>query len=107
MKQRFRDIMVMGAKELLQFDFSARLAPGETLASVVSVAVSVSYGTDASPAGILNGAPYLSTDNLSVMVPVQTLTAGVSGVDYDIKVIAATTNASKSPGCVGTLSVRY
>jgi hypothetical protein len=96
--------MVTGSKELLQFDFTARLATGETLTGTPVVTVTVSYGTDPSPSSLLNGSATLSSDGMSVLVPVA---GGVVNVDYDIKVVSTTTNALKTPGMVGTLSVRY
>jgi hypothetical protein len=102
-KQRFSDVKVSSAKEVLWFDFSERLVDAEELSGVSSVAVTVEYGTDNSPSAILNGAAALTTDKKGVLVPVQ---AGVAGVDYAIKVLATTTNPAKVVGMIGVLAVR-
>ena len=97
----FRNPKPQAAREVLEFDFSARLAAGETLTGVASVAFAVRAGADASPELLANGAA--SVAGATVLVPVKD---GVAGVDYAITVVATTSNAAKRPGLTGLLQVR-
>jgi hypothetical protein len=76
------------------FDFTPDLAPGVTLASVVSVVATQepdgSGGTDGNPSAILNGAPTLLTP-----VVVQSVTGGLDLVDYRIAVTAQDSNGNR------------
>ena len=76
-------------KVVLTFHFAAGLDVGETLSSA-SVAVTVSGGTDASPANHF-GTPTIS--GTDALVPVAGCLAGVS---YHVRVIAPTSNAAKT-----------
>jgi hypothetical protein len=75
------------------FDFSSRLASGETLTGA-SGSASVYSGTDASPSALLQGSA-----SVSGALAYVTLTGGVVGVLYEILCTATT-----SAGQVLTLS---
>ena len=87
----------------LTFDMSAGLSGAETLTGTPTASISVLSGTDASPSSVLVGSPTLAGANLQVLVSV---TGGLNAVDYEIKVVSATTNASKTLALVGILPVR-
>lgn len=77
-------------KLVLAFAFGEELDAGESLTAVQSAVVTVLSGTDATPSDLLNGsAAIVGTD---VLVPVK---AGVGGVDYRLRIVVATSNASK------------
>ena len=91
-------------KRVLTFDFSADLVPGETITGTPVVAISVvGGGTDPSPTAVLAGGNSFDTAHVLYYVPV---TGGLSGVDYDIVVKAATTTSSKTLALGGILPVR-
>jgi|SRR5580692_6750718 hypothetical protein len=87
----------------LTFNMASNLPTGVTLNGTISVAVTVIEGTDPSPSAILNGSPGL--DSTSTMV-IQPVTAGVSGVLYEVKVTAATTINTIILVLAGALPVR-
>lgn len=87
----------------LTFDFASEFAPGETLVSIVSVAITCIVGTDLAPSGILNGTPALDATSTKVVVPVKPF---IAGNDYRIVVATTTTNTVKAPILVGVLPVR-
>lgn len=88
---------------VLTFDFSQALDAGETLTAIDSVTVEVSRGVDASSASILSGVAAIAISGLAVTQPVQ---GGIDGVNYNIKVVADTSNASKRLALTATLPVR-
>ena len=71
------------------FDFSSRLAVGETISTKVTTAT-VYSGTDASPSSLINGAA-----SASGAIVTQSLTAGTSGVIYAL-VCTITTSTSQT-----------
>lgn len=99
----FRSTKHPQAKNVLTFDFSLGLAAGETLTGTPTVTVETLFGTDAAPAALLNGSAVLSTDALSVLVPVK---AGVDGVQYKITVVVGTSNTLKTLAMTAALAVR-
>jgi hypothetical protein len=99
----FRSPKHPSAKVVLSVDFSRGLDTGETLSGTPTVSVAVVYGTDATPAGLLNGAPALRADNLAVLVPVQ---AGVALTDYALTITAPTSNPLKVLAETVVLQVR-
>ena len=72
-----------------QFDFTSRLAYGETISSQ-SVTATVYSGVDASPSSIISG----SATNANGVVT-QMITAGISGVIYEL-LCSATTSAGQT-----------
>ena len=88
---------------VLSFDFSGGLGAGETLSGTPTVTASVLMGRDAAPTAIFNGPPVIDGTSTMVFVPVQ---AGVDGCDYLLKVISATSNASKVLALSAVLPVR-
>lgn len=80
-------------KVVVTFDFSPSLASGETIASIVSVVVTVSAGVDASPAAILNGTAAIdATTSQMVLQPVQ---GGLDQINYDIKATVDTSTGQR------------
>lgn len=73
----------------LTFDFSSNLPAGVTLIGPLGVAVSVQSGTDGNPSAILNGTAGFDSSSTKVVQPV---TAGISGVTYEIEITSPTTN---------------
>lgn len=73
----------------VSFDFTSRLATGETI-STKSVAATVWSGTDASPSAIISG----SASNSGAVVT-QVVTAGTEGVVY-VLTCTITTSASQT-----------
>ena len=71
--------------EVFDFDFSAVLGTGETIASA-TVTVTVQTGTDASPSAILSGAVALTT----VGHVLQRVIGGTDKVTYRLTVTATT-----------------
>lgn len=66
------------------FDFTSRLAAGETISSA-SVSATTYSGTDASPSLIVNGSASISGQTVT-----QSITGGVLGVTYDLVCTIAT-----------------
>lgn len=66
------------------FDFTSRLAVGETISSA-TVTAAVSTGTDSSPSSIVSGSASISGARVT-----QTLTAGTVGVIYKLTCTATT-----------------
>lgn len=91
------------ALNVLTYDFNAQLAAGDTLTGSPTVTISVNYGTDPSPNGVLNGAANVDVTGKLVLVPVK---AGVDGCDYLITVSCASTNSQKAPAMNAILPVR-
>lgn len=87
----------------LTFDFSPGLATSETLLTISAVTISVVFGTDATPTTVLAGGNFIDSTSTKIVVPV---TAGLDGVDYDIKVKATTSTATKTLSLAGILPVR-
>lgn len=69
---------------VVEFDFSGRVEPGDTIAEIVSVTASACVGHDDNSASVLNGQPEISADRLSVFVPV---TGGLLSVHYLLMVV--------------------
>ena len=78
----------IGDTDVVTFDFTAMLNTGESLA-LAPITSEVYAGTDASPASLLSGAPQIQ----GLMV-LQTITAGVVGVEYLLR-CSATTSAGR------------
>lgn len=78
-----------GSTETYQFDFSSRLAVGETI-STQTVTATVYSGTDASPSAIISGSATASGAIVS-----QKITAGTVGVIYELT-CTITTSASQT-----------
>jgi len=72
----------------LAIDFQHLLATGETLASGAIVTASVKFGEDATPSNILSGSAAISGTTV-----VQSVTAGVDGVQYLLVFSVTTSNA--------------
>ncbi len=80
------------------FDFTSRLASGETISTQV-VAASVYSGTDATPSAIISG-----TASASGAIVTQKITAGTIGVIYELK-CTITTSTSQTLVLAGLLTV--
>lgn len=89
---------LLGETADYQFDFSSRLAVGETISSA-TVTATVYSGTDASPSSIINGA-----DSTSGAIVTQSITGGVLGVLYEL-ICAATTSTGQVLQLVGILAI--
>lgn len=89
-------------KDVLTFDFSAGLASGETLSGTPTATVTMYLGVDSSPSQLLNGSVQLDATQKLVLIPVQ---GRNKGCDYDIKVVAATTNPNKVLAMTGRLHI--
>ncbi len=64
---------------VIEFVFSDRIEPGDTIGSIVSVSASACVGHDENAADVLNGSAEISADSLSVFVPVK---GGLMGIHY-------------------------
>lgn len=82
----------------LTFDFTSRLASGETISTQV-VTASVYTGTDASPSGLISGSA-----SASGAVVTQKITGGVAGVIYYL-LCQITTSAGQTLDMEGFLAV--
>lgn len=80
------------------FDFTSRLAVGETI-STQTVAASVYSGTDSSPSSLISGSA-----SASGAVVTQKITGGTIGVIYELK-CTVTTSASQTLVLAGLLAV--
>lgn len=80
------------------FDFTSRLALGETL-STASTAATVYSGTDASPSAVISGSASISGGQVS-----QKVTAGTEGVTYKL-ICTVTTSAGQTLLLVSFLPV--
>lgn len=80
------------------FDFSSRLAAGETI-STQTVTASVYSGVDASPSAIISGSA-----SASGAVVTQKITAGTLGVIYEL-LCQITTSAGQTLDLAGYLAV--
>lgn len=89
---------LVGETITLTFDFTSRLASGETI-STKSVAATVYSGTDASPSSIISGSATSSGAVVS-----QVVTAGTAGVLYSL-LCTITTSASQTLLMQGFLAV--
>ncbi len=85
----------------LTFDFSLGLASGVTLSGTPTVTATVHSGTAPSPSAILAGGN--SIVGSTVLVPV---TAGIAGVDYEVKVVCSTTDVHTILALAAVLPVR-
>lgn len=88
---------------VVTFDYALALDTDEQLASVESITVTTSMGTDPNPQSILQGTSLITVSGLSVQLPV---TGGIDGVNYNIKVIAQTSNPQKVLALTAILPVR-
>lgn len=70
----------------------AKISPTETISSVLSIAVTVVLGVDASPSSILLGSPEISADSKKVS---HVITGGLDGVSYKIKTRVQTSSGKK------------
>jgi hypothetical protein len=92
-----------GESVVLTFNMASNLPTGVTLTGTPTVVATVLEGTDPSPSSILNGAA--SLDSTSTMVN-QPVTGGLSGVLYELKATALTTQATIVLVLAGGLLVR-
>lgn len=88
---------------IVTFNFSPALEVGEGITSMVSIAVEVSAGIDLNPSAIITGTALVTTDGQSIQHPIH---GGLDGVNYNIKVIALTTNPEKILSVTAVLPVR-
>lgn len=88
---------------VIPFDFAHGLNTGETLTSIVSVTVEVAVGTDAASGSMQTPAAEIEEGGKRALVPVR---AGVDGCQYDITVLADTSNPNKRLSITGRLSVK-
>lgn len=80
------------------FDFTSRLAAGETISTAIVSAITFS-GTDATPSAIVTGSATISGQKVT-----QRITAGTEGVTY-LLVCTITTSASQTLELSGYLAV--
>jgi hypothetical protein len=76
-------------ENILSYKFGAGLEAGESLISP-TVLVTVLFGADPNPQGIINGTPQISGTDVLIGFAGQ-----LDGVDYDIKVTCTTSNPNK------------
>lgn len=86
----------------VRFKFASELATAETIASVESLAVALTAGTDPSPALILSGAASIDAATKEVR---QNVTGGLVGCDYELRCLVVGSTGLKHL-VVGTLPVR-
>ena len=89
---------LLGETTNLVFDFTSRLALGESLSSA-STSASVYSGTDATPSGILSSSTSVASGKAT-----QAVTGGVLGVTY-LLVCTAVTSAGQHLELSGFLAV--
>lgn len=89
---------LVGETETYEFDFSSRLASGETISTQV-VTAAVYSGTDATPANIISGLASASGAIVS-----QKITAGTVGVIYELT-CTITTSANQTLLLTGYIAV--
>ncbi len=89
---------LVGETRRFPFDFSSKLASGETISTQV-VAATVYSGTDSSPSSIISGSASASGAVVS-----QNITAGTAGVLYELT-CTITTSATRTLLLVGYLAV--
>lgn len=89
---------LVGESANYQFDFSSRLAVGETLSTAV-VTASTYSGTDASPSSLVSGSA-----SISGAVVTQKIVAGTLGVLYEL-LCTVTTSAGQTLLLAGFLAV--
>jgi len=99
MTSRFLPLAPTEAR-VLTFDFTQDMATGETLTGSPTAAVSVDFGTDASPQAIVK---QVTISGLTVLVAVSGMQ---NNVDYHITVTCPTSNALKTLTMAGILPVR-
>lgn len=97
------DQKLPGESVVLTFDFTAGLAPGETLAGPPSAAFETVFGGDPSPGSLANGSGVIDPTSMLVLLPV---TGGLDGNDYSVTVTCPTSNSKKVLALVGLLPVR-
>ena len=90
--QRFKFEKIASEKLVLPFDFTNGLDTGETVIGPITVNIQVSRGKDATPGAMLNGPAVIDATSKIVFQGVQ---GGVIGTDYQIEVIAPTSNPKK------------
>lgn len=82
---------LVGETRTVTFDFSSRLAVGETISTqAVTCALANGYSGDASPSSVISGSASASGAVVS-----QKLTGGVSGMVYDL-ICTVTTSAGQT-----------
>jgi hypothetical protein len=87
----------------LTFDFTVDLPDGVVLTSIQGVTFTTVYGTDASPNALANGLVGLDATSKKVIVPVQ---GGLDGRDYNVSVVALTSESDLVLELNGVLPVR-
>lgn len=92
------DPKLPGETGIVTFDFTSKLAAGETISTKV-VAATVYSGVDASPSAIISG-----TASASGALVTQTVTAGTAGVIYEL-LCTITTSLSQTLQLAGLLAV--
>lgn len=93
--------MAIGETDNIVFDYRGSLNPLETIVSAV-VTIKVASGTDPSPNSMLLAAP--QAHGAQVVQKVTCISAGVSGVSYDILCLA-TTSQSRVRACSALMKV--
>jgi hypothetical protein len=88
---------------IVTFDFTEGLAPGETIAAIISVVVTVNAGVDEAPNAILTGVPWIDPTGLYGQQPVIN---GLDNVTYNIQMLCATTFPHRQLAITGILPVR-
>jgi hypothetical protein len=87
----------------LTFDFTVDLPDGVLLTSIQSVTFSTAFGTDVSPSALANGPAGFDATSKKVIVPVQ---GGLDGRDYNVSVVALTSESDLVLELNGVLPVR-
>jgi hypothetical protein len=80
-------------KIVITFYFTDELAPAETLTGAITSSFTVVKGTDGNPSAMANGSAVFDSTGKKILLPIQ---GGLAGNQYRIKVVSATTNASKT-----------
>lgn len=88
---------------VLTFDFSAVLAPDESLDGPITLTIAATSGTDVNPRDLFDGYPAYDMTKRRILQPIK---GGISGRDYFVKVAAATSNKQKSLALAALLPVR-
>lgn len=88
--------ILKGEEQTVAFDFTSRLAVGETISTQV-VAATVFSGTDASPSSLISGSASASGARVTQLIDAST--GGVEGVVYELAATITTSAGQTLKSC--------
>lgn len=99
----FINTLAPNEKRVLTFDFTSDLSDTETLIGSPTVTISVVIGTDSTPSSIQDGEVEFDSTNKMVLFPMQAI---IADNDYNITIVANTTNIHKIVSMSGIISIK-